>query len=70
MIQERPLIEVPFVTAGKETHIPVACLRPVFFANKPVGLMHNAVIRQHLDRFYPGGVYGFIFRAGYSKQLR
>ena len=49
MIQEGTLVEVPFKTAGEEAHAVLVQFRLIPFTDKPVLLVQDAVVGQHLD---------------------
>ena len=60
MLQVRTLVEVPLEAAAEEAQVILADVRPVALFHEEVLLVHDAVVRQHLDRFRPGGMHGLV----------
>ena len=70
MGQERTLVEMPLVTAGEETHVPLARGRAVMLADEPVLLVYHAVFGQDLQGLAPGGVDRLVLGGRDGEQLR
>ena len=68
--QERTLVEMPLVTAGEETHVPLARGRAVTLADEPVLLVYHAVFGQDLQGLAPGGVDRLVLGGRDGEQLR
>ena len=49
-----------FKGTGKETQIILLDVRRIVFFDEPVLFMYDAVIRQHIYRLVPSGMYRFI----------
>ena len=62
VLQVRTLVEVPLETAAQETEVVLADVRLVALLHEEVLLVHDAVVRQHLDRFRPCGMDGLVLR--------
>ena len=60
VLQVRPFVEMPLETAAQKTQVFLADVRPVTLFDEEVLLMHDAVVRQYLDRLRPGGVHGLV----------
>ena len=58
VLQVRTLVEVPLEAEAEETDAVLADVRLVTLFHEEVLLVHDAVVRQHLDRFRPGGMHG------------
>ncbi|CCY05087.1 predicted protein [Eggerthella sp. CAG:1427] len=66
MVKERTLVEVPLETAAQKAHLLLLKLRFVTLLDKPVLLVYDAEVRQHLDCLAPRPVYGFVLRCGHG----
>ena len=51
---------MPLETAAEKTQVVLANVGTVAFLDEEVLLVHDAVVRQHLDRFRPGGMHGLV----------
>ena len=51
MLQVRTIVEVPLEAEAEETDAVLADVRLVTLFHEEVLLVHDAVVRQHLDRF-------------------
>jgi len=60
VLQVRTLVEVPLETAAEKTEAVLADVRLIALLHEKVLLVHDAVVRQHLDRLRPGGVHRFV----------
>ena len=60
MLQVRTIVEVPLEAEAEETDAVLADVRLVTLFHEEVLLVHDAVVRQHLDRFRPGGMHGLV----------
>lgn len=69
VLQVRTLVEVPLETAAEEAHAVLADVRTVAFLNEEVLLVHDAVVRQYLDRFRPSGVHRLVLGTGQRKKF-
>src|SRR3712207_3817264 len=70
VVQVGSLIEVSLRRAGEETQPTLCEFTLVLLRDKPILLMHDAVVRQHLDCLMPSRVHRLVFGRGYGKQLR
>ena len=70
VLQVRTLVEVPLETAAEKTKVILADVGTVAFLDEEVLLVHDAVVRQHLDRLCPCRVDGFIFRLCEREEFR
>ena len=62
VLQVRTLVEMPLETAAQETEVVLADVRLVALLHEEVLLVHDAVVRQHLDRFRPCRMDRLVFR--------
>ncbi|GFI07530.1 hypothetical protein IMSAGC006_02287 [Muribaculaceae bacterium] len=61
---------MPLEAAAEKTQVVLANVGTVAFLDKEVLLVHDAVVRQHLDRFRPGRVDGLVFRLREREEFR
>ena len=69
MVQEGTLVEVPFKTAGEEAHTVLVQFRLIPFTDKPVLLVQDAVVGQHLDSLAPAAVNGLVLGRGHGVEF-
>ena len=62
MFQIRSFVEMSFKGAAKETHVLLVKFGLVGLTDKPVLLVDDGEVREHLDCLYPAAVYRLIFR--------
>ena len=53
---------MPLEAAAEKTQVVLADVGTVAFLDEEVLLVHDAVVRQYLDRFRPGRMDGLVFR--------
>ena len=70
MLQIRPLVEMAFETAAQKAQVFLADIRLISLFDEEVLLMHDAVVRQDLYRFCPGGVHGLVLGTCQREQFR
>ena len=60
---------MPLETAAEETDAVLADVRLVALLHEEILLVHDAVVRQHLDRFRPGGVHRLVLGTGQCEKF-
>ena len=61
VMEVRSLIEMSLRSTSQKAEFSLIEFRSIVFLDKPILLMHDAVIREHLNRFMPSRVHRFIF---------
>lgn len=69
VLQVQTLIEVTLETVAEEAHAVLADVRTVAFLNEEVLLVYDAVVRQYLDRFRPGGMHRLVLGTGQREKF-
>ena len=70
MLQIRPLVEMAFETAAQKAQVFLADIRLISLFDEEVLLVYDAVVRQDLYRFCPGGVHGLVLGTCQREQFR
>lgn len=69
MMQVRTFVKMPFGCTGEETQTAISELALIVFLNKPVLLVHDAVIGQHFYSLVSSRVYRFVFGRSDSEKF-
>ena len=69
VMEVRSLIEMSLRSTSQKTEFSLIEFGSIVFLDKPILLMHDAVIREHLNRLMPSRVHRFIFALCHGEEF-
>ena len=69
VMEVRSLIEMSLRSTSQKTEFSLIEFGSIIFLDKPILLMHDAVIREHLNRLMPSRVHRFIFALCHGEEF-